>query len=452
MSDLIRPRTLKGFRDFLPEAAIPREALVATALEVYRSYGYSPIDTPALEYTEILLGKGSAETDKQTYRFSDQGGRDVAMRFDLTVPFARFAAQHIGVLGTPFKRYHVGTVWRGENTQRGRYREFMQFDFDIIGTESSMADIETILVAHDVFAALGFERFSVRVNDRRVLNGLLADLGLAEHGVTVLRALDKLAKIGSDGVREELAAGADATPEAIAAILELATITGSNIDVIKRLKELLSGNVGARPGIDALAELADAVDALDIPEGRVRIDLSIARGLDYYTGMVFETFLEDLPGIGSCCSGGRYADLASLYTKQRLPGVGGSLGVDRLLAAMEELGLVDGRSTWAPVLVTLFDDDGRTEALRIAATLRRSGIGVELYPEAKRLGTQLAYADRRGHRLAIIVGPEERERGQAQVKDLADGSTHTYDFADLAARIEALLSGSAPAGPEPTDH
>jgi histidyl-tRNA synthetase len=440
MSDLIRPRTLKGFRDFLPDAAIPREAIIATALAVCRSYGYSPIDTPVLEYSEILFGKGGDETDKQTYRFNDQGGRDVSMRFDLTVPFARFAAQHIGVLGTPFKRYHVGPVWRGENTQRGRYREFVQCDFDTIGTESSMADIETVLVAHDIFAALGFERFSVRVNDRRVLNGLLDSLGLGEHALHVLRALDKLPKVGPTPVADELAGIEGAGPSEVNAILKLAGIAGSNRDVIAELGEVLGGNDIAAAGIAALSELNDALEALDITEERVRIDLSIARGLDYYTGMVFETFLDDLPGIGSCCSGGRYADLASLYTKQELPGVGGSLGVDRLLAAMEELGLIDGRSTWAPVLVTLFDEAAWPDALRIAAELREAGIGVEVYPEARRLGTQLKYADRRGHRLAIVAGPQEREAGTVQVKDLRDEGTQEAAVEDIVAVVVRMLA------------
>ncbi len=439
MSDLIQPRTLKGFRDFLPEAAIAREQLVAAALDVYRSYGYSPIDTPTLEFAEILLGKGGDETDKQTYRFTDQGGRDVAMRFDLTVPFARFAAQHIGTLGTPFKRYHVATVWRGENPQRGRYREFMQFDFDTIGTESSLADIETVLVAHDVFAALGFERFSVRVNDRRVLNGLLARLGLVDEAAVVLRALDKLPKIGAAAVADELDATTGADEAAVDSILALAGVTGTNREIVEHLAGVLDGSDTGMAGVKAFDELTVALEALGIGEDRVRIDLSIARGLDYYTGMVFETFLDDLPEIGSCCSGGRYADLASLYTKQRLPGVGGSLGVDRLLAAMEELGHLEVKGTWAPVLVSVFDEDGRGAALRAAAELRRSGIGAEVFPDDRRLSAQLRYADRRGHRLVVIAGPQEREAGTAQIKNLADGTSMTVPVAELVTAVAGVL-------------
>src|SRR5262245_18933240 len=198
---MIEPRILSGFRDYPPALMIPRERMMETARRVYRSYGYAPIDTPALEYTEILLGKGGQESDKQLFRFTDQGGRDVAMRFDITVPFARFAAQHLNDIGTPFKRYHQGTVWRGENTQRGRYREFMQSDFDTIGTEANASDIETLLVIHDLFVPLGFERFSIRINNRLVLNGLLEKLGLAEKATSILIAIDKLRKIGRAGVQ-----------------------------------------------------------------------------------------------------------------------------------------------------------------------------------------------------------------------------------------------------------
>ncbi len=438
---LIQPRTLKGFRDFLPAAAIARESLIATAVGVFRSYGFTPIDTPALEYAEVLLGKGGAETEKQTYRFEDGGGRDVAMRFDLTVPFARFAAQHVGGLGTPFKRYHVGLVWRGENTQRGRYREFLQCDFDTIGSESVLADIDTLLVTHDLFVALGFSRFSVRVNDRRVLNGLLERIGLDGYGVEVLRTLDKLHKIGPDEVAVELAAIPGADDARVGTILELAGLTGTNAEILAALPSFVEGSTTGEAGVASLADIVAAVDAAGIEPGRVVIDVSIARGLDYYTGMVFETFLDDLPDIGSCCSGGRYDDLASLYTKQRLPGVGGSLGVDRLLAAMEELGLVDERGSTVPVLVTVFDDAGRRDAVGLAAALRAAGIGAEVYPDVRKLGAQLKYADRRGHRLAVIAGPDERASSTVQVKNLASGESATVPRTDLASTCRRLLGG-----------
>ncbi|MFT7680010.1 MAG: histidyl-tRNA synthetase, partial [Planctomycetota bacterium] len=398
---VIQPRTLKGFRDYLPEIALPREQLIDTAKGVYRSFGFAPIDTPALEYSEILLGKGGAESDKQMFRFEDHGGRDVALRFDLTIPLARFVAQHSGQLGMPFKRYHVGPVWRGENTQRGRYREFIQCDFDTIGTKSPVADVESALVIQGLFEALGFERFVLRVNHRGVLTGVLERVGLADQAVPVLRALDKLAKIGPAKVAEEMQREAGASESQAKDVLTLAEAKGSNAELLDGLPAQVAGSEAGEAGVESLNGLLAGLAAAGIPEERVALDLSIARGLDYYTGVIFETFLGDLPGIGSCCSGGRYDDLASVYTKEVLPGVGASLGVDRLLAAMEELGLVEGRSASAPVLLTYFDKARGQDYVTLAAKLRAQGLGVELYPDAKKLGAQLKYADRRGHSLAI---------------------------------------------------
>ncbi len=435
----IQPRTLKGFRDLTPDLMIPREVMVTTAKQVYASYGFSPIDTPALEYTEILLGKGGAESDKQMYRFEDNGGRDVALRFDLTIPFARFAAQHIGGLGTPFKRYHVGPVWRGENTQRGRYREFVQCDFDTIGTQSVLADTESALVIHDLFAAFGFERFSVRLNNRKVLSGVLERLDLADQAQHVLRALDKLAKIGPEKVAAEMMSTAGCSAAQAAEVLALAAIQGDSTTILAALAPLVKGSELGQLGLCELEQVLGGVAAAGVPEGRVRIDLSIARGLDYYTGTVFETFLDDLEGIGSCCSGGRYDDLASLYTKQALPGVGASLGVDRLLAAMEELGMLEGRSASAPVFLAMFDGERANDYISLAADLRAAGVGVELYPEPRKLKAQLKYADRRGHRLAIIVGPDEWQAGRCQLKDLEAKTSREVDLKDLAATCLASL-------------
>lgn len=435
----IEPRTLKGFRDYLPAAAIARERLIDTAKAVYRDFGFAPIDTPALEYTEILLGKGGDETDKQLYRFTDNGGRDVALRFDLTIPFARFAAQYTNELGLPFKRYHVGPVWRGENTQRGRYREFVQCDFDTIGTESPLADQETALVIHELFRRLGFERFTIRVNDRRVLNGLLERLGLVERSVAVLRALDKLAKVGPEKVTEELAREAGASAEQAALVLAFAALSGTNEEILARLADLVRGTAMGEAGVASLAGLVAGARAAGVAPERLVLDVSIARGLDYYTGVIFETFLGDLPGIGSVCSGGRYDDLASLYTKQRLPGVGASLGVDRLLAAMEELEMVDAKSAPCPILVTYFDASRGADYLALASDLRRAGLGVELYPDPKKLGDQLKYADRRGFKLAVIAGPAELEAGNVQVKVLATGESRVLPRADLARACFALL-------------
>ena len=440
----ITPRTLKGFRDYLPEVMIPRERLIETARTVYRSYGFSPIDTPALEYLEILAGKGGEESDKQLYKFQDHGDRWVGLRFDLTVPLARFAAQHIGTLGTPLKRYHIASVWRGENTQRGRYREFMQCDFDTIGTLSVAADIETALVIHDLFRAIGFDGFTIRVNNRMVLTGVLERLELADQTTPILRALDKLAKIGPERVSEEMQATAGMSSTQTDEILRLAGIEGSNDEILSQLAPLVAGSEKGAEGVARLDQLLRAVQAAGVAQERLALDVSIARGLDYYTGTIYETFLDALPGIGSVCSGGRYDNLAELYTKQELPGIGASLGLDRLLAAMEELEMIEKVRTPAPVFIPYFDKDRLHEYLQLAAVLRAAGIGVEVFPEPKKLGQQLKYADRRGFRIALIAGGNEFEAGMCQVKDLASKTQQdvplTSSGAELIDAIQSLLA------------
>lgn len=442
MADLIEPRTLKGFRDYLPELMIPREQLMQQARQVYRSYGFLPIDTPALEYAEILLGKGGEETDKQLFRFKDQGGRDVALRFDLTVPFARFAAQHIGQIGTPFKRYHIAPVWRGETPQRGRYREFMQCDFDTIGTTSNAADIEVALVIHDLLKALGFDRFRVHVNNRMVLNGLLEELGLADKTGPLLRSLDKLAKIGREAVRQEMVEKAGVTADAANRVIDLAELTGGNAEILERLENGFGRNARAAEGIKRLRELVRETETAGVAAEAFQIDVAIARGLDYYTGTVYETFLTDLPNIGSVCSGGRYDNLASLYTKQVLPGVGASLGLDRLLAAMEELELLAQTATTAPVLIVQFDAAKIGEYQRLARQLRARGIGAEVFPDAKKLGQQLAYADKRGFRIALIAGPDEFAKGVWQIKDLRTQAKRDVPAEAVAEEVQRTIKSA----------
>jgi histidyl-tRNA synthetase len=441
VSSLIQPRTLKGFPDYLPERMIPREALLEKARGVFRSYGFAPIDTPALEYAEILLGKGGAETDRQVYRFRDHGDRDVALRFDLTVPFARFAAQHIGQLGTPFKRYHTGPVWRGENTQRGRYREFWQCDFDTIGTTSNAADAETALVIHDLMAALGFERFEVRVNNRLLLNGLLEGLGLADRSVPLLRALDKLPKAGRETVRDEMVRVAAVTADQAEGFLALAETTGTNEEVLRQVEERFGRNARAADGIARLRELLTVAAEAGVPAERLRLNLAISRGLDYYTGTIYETFLLDKTDIGSVCSGGRYDNLASLYTKQVLPGVGASLGLDRLLAAMEELNLLPKASTPAPVFVVNFGGQLLGQYQKMARSLRAEGIGVAVYPEAKKFLDQLKYAEARGFRFALIAGEDEIKQGVWKVKNLATREEQTVPAAEVPGALRKLLNG-----------
>jgi len=440
---LITPRTLKGFRDYPPEAMIPRERLIDTARRVYRSYGFSPIDTPALEYLEILAGKGGEETDKQLYKFEDHGGRQVGLRFDLTVPLARFAAQHVNKLGTPLKRYQIAAVWRGENTQRGRYREFMQCDFDTIGTRSIAADVETVLVVHDLFRAIGFSEFTIRMNNRMVLGGLLERLDLADRATPVLRTLDKLGKIGPQRVADEMTEIAAITRQQAEQIVKLSEIAGSNDDVLRQIEPLVAGSETGEAGLGKLEAVVGGVRAAGVPDRRLVLDVSIARGLDYYTGTVVETFLDALPEIGSVCSGGRYDNLAELYTKQELPGIGASLGLDRLLAAMEELNMVEKVATLAPVFIPYFDKDRLHDYLKLAAALRAAGIGVEIFPEPKKLGGQLKYADRRGYRIALIAGADEFDRGTCQVKDLAAAKQQDVpledDAASVIAAVEAIL-------------
>jgi histidyl-tRNA synthetase len=441
---LIQPRTLGGFRDYLPEAMIPREQLIATAQHVYRSFGFSPIDTPALEYLEILEGKGGDESNKQLYKFQDQGGRDVALRFDLTVPLARFVAQHAHQLGTPFKRYHIACVWRGEKPQRGRYREFMQCDFDTIGTKSAAADIETALVIHDLMRAIGFSKFTIHLNNRMVLNGLLDKLGLTEKSTEVLRSLDKLTKIGREKAAAEMVATAGASEAQADQVLKLSDLRGENDEVLKQLEPLVAGSEIGEAGVSRLSEILAGIDAAGVERSRIRLDVSIARGLDYYTGAIFETLLDELPTIGSVCSGGRYDNLAGLFTKQELPGIGASLGLDRLLAAMEELGLIEQVRTPAPVFIPFFDRERLPDYLRLAAAVRAAGIGVEVFPDPKKLGQQLKYADNHGSSVALIAGDNEFTAKTCQVKNLKTGKSEEISLADgfdaLISRIRSILT------------
>ncbi len=443
------PRTLKGFRDYLPDVMMPRERIMEIARQTFRSFGFAPIDTPALELLEVLAGKGSDETDRQLYKFTDNGGREVGLRFDLTVPLARFAAQHIASLTIPFKRYHIAPVWRGENTQAGRYREFMQCDFDTIGTQSVVADIEMIVVIDSLMRAIGFERFKMRINNRAVLSGLLEHLGLLEKSVPVLRSLDKLSKIGRDETIAEMVAVAGITKAQADAVLTLAdcsspTATNNPSEVFKTLRSVTGGNALAAGGIERLEQIIDGAMAAGVQPARLQLDVSIARGLDYYTGVIVETFLDDLPSIGSVCSGGRYDNLAGMFTKHHLPGIGASLGLDRLLAAMQQLEMLPTVTTPASVLIALFDESLRNDYLRLATQMRFGGVACELFPEPKKLGQQLKYADEKGFKLALIAGNNEWEAKRVQIKDLKTKTAldvpYTHDAPEaLIAEINRLL-------------
>ncbi len=355
------------------------------------------------------------------YRFL-HGKHDVAMRFDLTVPLARFVAQHHNELGMPFKRYHIGSVWRGERPQAGRYREFAQCDFDTIGTTSITSDIETVLVINDLMRTIGFEKFTIRLNNRKILNGLLEKSNLSEHSVAVLRALDKLGKIGPEKVKQEMIETTGANDHQVDQILSLAKISGSTNEVLDQLGPMCDGNELAELGREQLTQVVTAVSQVGVTHSNLNINVSIARGLDYYTGTIVETFLDDLPSIGSVCSGGRYDNLAELYSKQKLPGIGASLGLDRLLAAMQQLELIPPTRTTADVLIVQFDREHLIAYLQLAADLRRHGIATEVYPEAKKLNQQFKYADRRGSRAVIVAGATELASGMVQIKWMADGS------------------------------
>ena len=449
---LITPRTLKGFRDYLPEVMIPRERIMGIARDTFRSFGFAPIDTPALELLEVLSGKGSDETDRQLYKFTDNGGREVGLRFDLTVPLARFAAQHIASLSTPFKRYHIAPVWRGENTQAGRYREFVQCDFDTIGTLSVVADIEMVVVIDTLMRAIGFDRFTIRINNRMVLTGLLTHLGLADKSTLVLRSLDKLPKIGQDETIAEMIQVAGIARDQADAVIAMASCTsgdetGSYAETFAKLLDVTGGNEVAKAGIERLAETVDGAISAGVDPQRLKLDVSIARGLDYYTGVIAETFLDDLPSIGSVCSGGRYDNLAGMFTKQHLPGVGASLGLDRLLAAMQTLCLLPAVATPAPVLIPFFDANRCHDYLRLGTELRRRGVACEMYPEPKKLGQQLKYADEKGFHVALIAGNNEWTEGRVQVKDLRHKTSvdvnYTHDnVAGLVAAIQDVLQHS----------
>lgn len=423
--------------------------MVNTLERVFSSFGFVPIDTPALEYAEILLGKGSQETDKQLFRFTDQGGRDVALRFDLTVPLARFVAMHINELGTPFRRYHIAPVWRAEKPQRGRYREFIQCDFDIIGTRSVTGDAEIMTVMDSALSALGI-RHQIRFNNRQVLNGLLNGLGRAEANVAVLRAIDKLDKLGEELVRKELSeeAGLGAAQiEQVFTFLALSQSTAGDDSLLKELTTFFTGNELALTGVSELTRIREILLSSGVDPAALKVDLSIARGLDYYTGSVFETTFLDMPAIGSICSGGRYNDLAGLYTNRELPGVGASIGLDRIMGALEELDRLAKRTSTARALVTVLDAGTEPGCMKLAQQLRAAGVPTELALEPGKLGNQMKYADRKGIDFVVICGTKELAAEQCSIKHLTSGEqTDSIPFAQLggvlAAKVAALGGAS----------
>ncbi len=419
----IEARILKGFRDELPADAEARNTLFANVTEIFELSGFSPIDTPALEYSEILLGKGSDETDKQLFRFQDQGGRDVSLRFDLTVPLARYVSMHQNELIFPFKRYHIAPVWRAEKPQKGRYREFYQCDFDIIGSKAVTADLEVLLVVHRFFSSLAIP-YRVRINNRKLLNGMLEGFGIKDNYTPALRAIDKLEKMGKDVVIKELSSEASLGEADASKLTDFISdlMQESNIETcVKILKDKCPQNELLKEGIAQIEGLFSGLSEAGIKKESSVLDISIARGLDYYTGLVFETQLTEVPGIGSVCSGGRYDNLASLFTKKEFPGVGGSVGIDRLLAALREL-KTDSTPATLPskvkALVSTLDERYLGTCIKITEELRDAGIPSELYPDSAKLGAQIKYADKKGVPLILIIGEDEFSRKEVLIKDL----------------------------------
>jgi len=433
MPDIIEPRVLKGFRDYLPDAEQARDSLLSRLESVFRSFGFVPIDTPALEYAEILLGKGGGETDKQVYRFTDNGGREVALRFDLTVPFARFMAEHVEELYLPFRRYHMAKVWRGENTQRGRYREFMQCDFDIVGTDSASADADILLVIAQAIRALEAGKARIRVNHRALFNRFLARAGCLDKSVSILRSVDKIEKIGTGKTRELLTAevGSGIADEILSFIEP-----GRDFETtLEKMASFCDKNddeaMAAKQRLRDVYEIALAAGAAE----SLYLDPSITRGLDYYTGVVFETFLDDLPSIGSVCSGGRYNELAGLYTTRSLPGVGAAVGLDRLLSAMEALKRPLRRDSLPRLLLANLGEAPESELHRIATALRFRGLSCEVYPEAKKLLNQYSFAQKKSIPFALLMDASSMGRQIYPLRDLERRSTREFSSLDELAEF-----------------
>jgi histidyl-tRNA synthetase len=422
---MIDPRVASGLRDLPPSVMIPRERMLQAFRQTFTSFGFVPIETPHIERMEVLTGKGagSDEVLRQIFEVTNKGGTpgELALRFDLTVPLARFIAKHVDELGVPFKRYAIGSVFRGERPAKGRFREFVQCDFDTVGSESVLADAETAQIIHDALAGAGVPDFTITLNNRKILDGLLDSIGLTGRSGPVLRVLDKLSKVGARAVRDELQKpdGAGLNADQAGRVLDFAETGRGGVDVLREAESALGSHPQAGQGIANLRTVLDLLDAAGVPSGRVAIDLGLARGLDYYTGIVYETTVKGWERFGSVASGGRYDNLASLFTSRRLPGVGASIGLDRLLALMDEAGWLKGSGTNVPVLVANFPGVDPVVPVRLAARLRAIGLGAEVYPEPIAIGKQMGYGSSRGHKLAVIVGPDEVERKVFNLRVLA---------------------------------
>ena len=446
--ETIKPRTLSGFMELLPAPQMQLERMMQILRETYALYGFTPLDTPLLESSEILLAKGGGETEKQIYRFQ-KGDSDLALRFDLTVPLAKYVALHANELSFPFRRYQIGKVYRGERAQRGRFREFYQADIDIIGDGKldilNEAEIPSII--YTIFRRFGLKRFTIRVNNRKLLNGFYALLGLSGQAGDIMRTVDKLDKIGAEKVRVILIEDCGVSEEQADEILRFIAIRGTNAEVLDALQAWSGKNEVFDTGLAELTAVAAQLSAFGVPEENFAIDLTIARGLDYYTGAIYETTLDDHREIGSVCSGGRYDDLAAYYTDRKLPGVGISIGLTRLFYVLGEQGMLNDALPTAPadcLLLPMTDD--LSAAVRLATALRQAGIRTQLYSEQKKFKAKMQYADKLGIPYVIFLGEDEIARGECSVKELRTGEQVSLPvdgaIAHIRAGIAALASGS----------
>lgn len=440
--DKIKPRTLSGFMELQPDKQVQMDKMRAVLAETYARYGFTPLDTPAIEAAEVLLAKGGGETEKQIYRFT-KGESDLALRFDLTVPLAKYVAANYGQLTFPFRRYQIGKVWRGERAQRGRFREFYQADIDIIGDGALdiLNEAEIPAIIYDTFTRLGLHRFRIRVNNRKVLNGFFAILGLSEQAGDVLRTIDKLDKIGADKVRELLTDTCGVTVEQADEILRFIVCPGTSADKLAFLEQYRGRNETFDTGLDELRTVVGYLPAFGVPEENFELDLTIARGLDYYTGTVYETVLLDHPEVGSICSGGRYDDLAGYYTNKSLPGVGISIGLTRLFYILQEQNMISDAVLTAPadVLILPMTDD-LSAAVALASMLRAGGLRVQLYSEKKKFKAKIGYADKLGIPFVIFLGEDEIAQNVCALKNMVTGVQEAVTQAAALETIRAEIA------------
>lgn len=430
----VTPRTPSGFGEYLPGDQIEFNRLMDIIRSTYEKYGYSPIDTPDIELSEVLLAKGGGETEQQIYRFT-RGRNDLSLRFDLTVPLARYAAEHENDLVFPFRRYHIGKVHRAERAQAGRFREFYQCDIDVIGSESSIIDAEFPAVINEIFDKFGFGEFTIRINNRLVLNGFFEGIGLKDVSAAVLRIVDKMEKITREELVEELRS-LGLSAKQVNQVLGFTEISGTNDDVLSKLDALQVDSAQFRDGVAKLRELVGALRTMNVPEKRFRVDLRIARGLDYYTGTVYETILNDLPGVGSVCSGGRYDDLASHYTNTKLTGVGISIGLSRLFYKLREAGVIKpSKQSLAEVIVMPMGDEQIPRALEVASQLRMDDVPVIVYTEPTNMKKKMKYADRMGSRYVVVIGEAELATGMLSVKDMQKGESFQASIQDAITKL-----------------